>query len=145
MGTEPRAITVLVVDDEDDIRTVVRLLLESNGMQVVGQALDGLDALIAVARLAPPPTPTVIVVDLVMPALSGLEVARQILTQIPEQLIVLFSAHLTRDIIRQANDLGITACVAKADVALLPAVINELVTPAVDLREETANPSRTLP
>jgi two-component system chemotaxis response regulator CheY len=155
MPTEPRAITVLVVDDEDDIRALVRVLLEHSGMQVIEQALDGLDALITVARLAPPPLPTVIVLDNMMPVLSGLEVASQILQQIPEQIMVLFSAHLTPAIIHEARELGIAACVAKTDVAQLPGIIEGLVsdddgflqdnTPPVadlDLREASADRTR---
>ena len=143
---EPRAITVLVVDDEDDIRLLVRALLERDGMRVVEQALDGLDALITVARLAPPPVPTVIVLDNMMPALSGLEVARQIFKQIPNQLIVLFSAHLTPAIEEEARAIGIAACVAKNDVSDLPDIINELVEATdVDLREAIADPARREP
>jgi DNA-binding NarL/FixJ family response regulator len=157
MAAEPRAITVMVVDDEDDIRELVRVLLERDGIRVVDQALDGLDALITVARLAPPPLPTVIVLDNMMPALSGLEVATQIFLQIPDQRIVLFSAHLTPDIIREATAMGIAACVAKSDVMELPAIIARLAevdfkrvidpTPAsdVDLREETTDPAKHNP
>src|SRR3954468_24807941 len=90
MATEQRAITVLVVDDDDEIRTLVPMLLEHNGLRAVEQALDGADALITARRLAPPPLPTVIVLDNMMPVLSGLEVAEQILQQIPGQLIILF-------------------------------------------------------
>jgi two-component system chemotaxis response regulator CheY/response regulator NasT len=144
---EPRAITVLVVDDEDDIRFLVRALLEREGIRVVDQALDGLDALIAVARLAPPPVPTVIVLDNMMPALSGLEVAAQIFKEIPEQRIILFSAYLTRQIIEEATAMGIAACVAKADVAQLPEIINRVADIELDLREEPASSEseRTLP
>jgi CheY-like chemotaxis protein len=157
MAGAARAITVLVVDDEDDIRNLVRALLEREGIRVVDQALDGLDALITVARLAPPPVPTVIVLDNMMPALSGLEVAAQIFQEIPDQRIILFSAHLTPDIIRDAASLGIAACVPKSDVAELPAVVARLAavefkrvidpTPAreVDLREETSDPSKRTP
>jgi DNA-binding NarL/FixJ family response regulator len=156
MAAEPRAITVLVVDDEDDIRYLVRVLLEREGIRVVDQALDGLDALIAVARLAPPPVPTVIVLDNMMPALSGLEVAEQIFREVPDQRIVLFSAHLTPDIMKEATEMGIAACVAKSDVARLPEIISEVAGTVVvdarkqtdvDLREETAgsDPGKPLP
>ena len=149
MAAEPRAITVLVVDDEDDLRLLVRALLEREGIRVVDQALDGLDALITVARLAPPPVPTVIVLDNMMPALSGLEVAKQIFREIPDQRILLFSAHLTPDIIREASALGIAACVPKADVAELPAIVARIASAdfvrEVDLREETSDPAKRSP
>ena len=141
MAAEPRAITALVVDDDDDIRYLVRALLEREGIRVVDQALDGVDALMAISRLAPPPVPTVIVLDNMMPALSGLEVAAQILREVPDQRIILFSAHLTPDITREAAEMGIAACVAKSDVAKLPEIISDVARAAmtdVDLREETA-------
>ena len=116
-----------VVDDEDDIRYLVRVLLEREGIRVVDQALDGLDALITVARLAPPPVPTVIVLDHSLPGLTGLEVAERVLAQLPEQRIVLFSAYLDRDVKKRAEAIGVSACVAKTDILQLPDVISELI------------------
>jgi CheY-like chemotaxis protein len=119
-------ITVLVVDDEDDIRVLVRSLLERSGMQVVDEADDGIEALISVAQLDPPPVPTVIVLDQSMPGLSGLEVAERVLAKLPDQRIVLFSAFLSRDVREQAEVLGVRACVAKTDILRLPDIITDL-------------------
>ena len=121
------AITVLVVDDEADIRQLVRVVLEGAGLRVVDEAVDGLEALLSVDQLHPPPVPTVIVLDNRMPGLTGLEVAERVLQQIPEQRIVLFSAYLTEDIEQRASELGISACAAKSDVARLPALIAGVV------------------
>jgi CheY-like chemotaxis protein len=65
---------ILVVDDEADIREVVREFLESLGCRVV-LAVDGLDAL---DRLARGPTPCMILLDLMMPRLDGASLARQL-------------------------------------------------------------------
>lgn len=124
METEP--ITVLVADDEDDMRMVVRVVLRSAGIDVVAEAFDGPEALAAVQRLDPPPVPNVLVLDNRMPGLSGLEVAALVLEHTPSQPIVLFSAFLTDEIERRAAEMGIRACVAKTDVARLPQVITEL-------------------
>src|SRR3954452_775165 len=119
-------VTVLIVDDQDDIRVLVRALLERSGMSVVDEAVDGLDALVSVSRLDPPPVPTVIVLDHSLPGLTGLEVAERVLAALPEQRIVLFSAYLDGDVKRQAQAIGVRACVAKTDILRLPDVISEL-------------------
>ena len=121
------AITVLVVDDEEDIRQLVRVVLEGAGLRVVDEAADGAEALLTFERLHPPPVPTVIVLDNRMPGMSGLEVAERLLQQMPNQRIVLFSAFLTDEIAQRASELGISACAAKADVARLPALIAGVV------------------
>ena len=124
--TADDGITVLIVDDEDDIRVLVRSVLERSGMHVVDEADDGIEALISVANLDPPPIPTVIVLDQSMPGLSGLEVAERVLARLPDQRIVLFSAFLDRDMRVRAEGLGIQACVAKTDILRLPGIITDL-------------------
>ena len=119
-------ITVLIVDDQDDIRVLIRALLERSGMSVVDEAVDGIEALVSVSRLDPPPVPTVIVLDHSMPGLTGLEVAERVLASLPNQTIVLFSAYLDRDVKRRAQAIGVSACVAKTDILQLPDVISEL-------------------
>ena len=117
------AVTVLVVDDEADIRQLVRAVLEGAGLRVVDEAVDGLEALDTLEMLNAPPVPTVIVLDNRMPGLTGLEVAEQVLQRIPGQRIVLFSAFLNDDITARARELGISACAAKSDVGRLPELI----------------------
>ena len=86
--------TILVVDDDADMRFLARSVLEGSGIEVAGEAADGPEALAKLGELDPPPVPTVVLLDNQMPGLSGLEVAEQILRDRPEQLIVLFSAYL---------------------------------------------------
>ena len=124
MDSEP--ITVLVADDEEDMRTLVRVILTRADLEVVAEAIDGPEALDTVRRLKPPPIPTVLVLDNRMPGMSGLEVAELVLEQLPGQPIVLFSAFLTEEIEQQAKDIGIQACLSKTDVARLPKLIAEL-------------------
>ena len=122
-------ITVLVADDEIDIRVLVRLVLESagHGLQVVAEAVDGEDALALFDTLMPPPVPTIVILDNRMPRLTGLEVARHIRERLATQHIILFSAHLTPEIEAEARALGIDACVTKSDVRRLPTLIADLV------------------
>src|SRR5438067_13833566 len=69
-----RACRVLVVDDEPDIRLLLRVVLEEKGYSVVAEAVDGVDALQQFSQH----TPDAVVVDLSMPNLGGVEVIRRL-------------------------------------------------------------------
>jgi DNA-binding NarL/FixJ family response regulator len=75
-STEPRhdRLRVVIVDDHDLFRTGLRNLLEEQGIQVVGEAAAGSDAVRSVRELAP----DVVVMDLNMPGMTGVEATRQI-------------------------------------------------------------------
>ena len=121
------AVTILVVDDAPDMRMVARAFLERAGLEVVGEAGDGDEALALWRNLDPPPIPAVIILDNQMPGSSGLEVAEQILAEVPEQVIVLFSAYLNADLVAQAKRLGVAGCVPKKDVRQLPGIIKDII------------------
>jgi CheY-like chemotaxis protein len=120
-------LTILVVDDEGDIRLLVRTVLERAGIEVVGEAVDGLDAIAKFRELDAPPIPSVILLDNRMPGLGGLDVASEILARLPHQVIILFSAFLDKEIEDDASRLGVAACVSKKDVLRLPEIIRTLV------------------
>lgn len=119
--------TILVVDDDADMRFLARSVLEGSGIEVAAEAADGAEALAKLKELNPPPVPTVVLLDNQMPGLTGLEVAEQILRERPDQLIVLFSAYLDAEIIAEANRLGIASCVSKNDAMDLPEILNHLI------------------
>jgi two-component system, chemotaxis family, chemotaxis protein CheY len=121
------ALTVLVVDDAPDMRFLARAVLESSGLHVVAEAADGPEALDCVRDLDPPPVPTVILLDNQMPGPTGLEVAAEILASNPDQIIVLFSAYLSDDVIAEALAMGVAACVSKTEVNKLATIIRDLV------------------
>ncbi len=120
-------VSILIVDDERDMRLLARTVLARAGIQVVGEAADGAEAISKVQELDPPPVPTVILLDNRMPGLSGLDVAAKILERTPRQLIVLFSAYLDDETIAEAKRFGVAACVSKKDVLALPEIIRILV------------------
>ena len=119
--------TILVVDDDADMRFLARAVLEGSGIEIAGEAADGQEALDKLAELDPPPTPTVVLLDNQMPGLTGLEVAARILADHPDQLIVLFSAYLDNEIIAEAERLGVAGCVSKGDAIDLAQIIEDVV------------------
>lgn len=120
--------TVLIVDDEVDMRMLVRAILETSGrdVEVVGEAGDGLEAMAVFATLDTPDVPDVVILDNRMPGMDGLQVAAAMLEREPRQQIILFSAFVTDAMVEEAESLGVTACVGKHDFALLPQLVAEL-------------------
>lgn len=114
----------LIVDDDSDMRFLVRMTIEvaNHGLAVSGEAESGADAIVSVER----DRPEVVVLDNRMPGMTGLETARRILSEYPEQAIILFSAYLDADTIEQAQALGVHACVDKTDVDRLPEALWQL-------------------
>jgi two-component system chemotaxis response regulator CheY len=114
----------LIVDDDSDMRFLVRMTIEvaNHGLEVAGEAESGAAAIESVAS----DRPEVIVLDNRMPGLTGLETARRILDDHPEQRIILFSAYLDEAIVAEAQSLGIYACLHKTEVDRLPETLWQL-------------------
>ncbi|HWT22734.1 MAG TPA: response regulator transcription factor [Solirubrobacteraceae bacterium] len=102
--------TVLLVDDDDGIRDLLRRYAEHFGLHVVAEAGDGREAVELAARLAP----DVIVLDQQMPDMTGLEAMPRMREGSPDALIVLYSSY--SDEHRQAAlALGARACISKVE------------------------------
>ena len=115
--------TALIVDDHPSFRRFARKLLESAGYLVVGDADGGTSAIAAVRTLRP----DVVLLDVLLPDISGFEVAKVLAAQRERPLVVLTSS-------RSAADLGSLVCsehargfISKRDltVAALAALISE--------------------
>src|SRR6059058_3949716 len=78
---------VLLVDDHDLFRTGLRNLLEEQGVEIIGEAADGVQAVRMVRELAP----DVVVMDLNMPGMTGVEATRQVTTIAPLTRIVVLT------------------------------------------------------
>lgn len=100
---------VILADDYAMIRQGFRLLLERHGVRVVGEAEDGR----AAVRLARELDPDVAVLDLVMPGLSGLEAARQIVRTCPRTKTILLTAHTGDRFVLEALHAGVRGYVLK--------------------------------
>ena len=112
---------VLVVDDHASWRDFVSSELEKRpGLQVVHQAADGLEAVQKARKLKP----DLVILDIGLPDLSGIEVARQILEHVPTSRILFLSQHCSQDMVNGALGSGAKGYVVKSDAGseLLPAV-----------------------
>ncbi len=122
--SETRQISVLIVDDEDDIRTLIRMVLSKAGpdIAVAGEAADGGEALEIFSQT----DVDVVIVDQRMPGLSGLETAAQMLEMRPTQKIVMCSAFLDTELRHEAEAVGIAMAIGKNEINRLPQVVRDL-------------------
>jgi two-component system response regulator DesR len=115
-------LTVVVVDDASDYREIVRSLLArlSDVVTIVGEAADGEEALAVVLR----ERPDLVITDLVMPRLNGVDLTRRIRQQLPQTKIVLMSSYTEEAYRHMASDSGADAFVSKRVIleALVPAI-----------------------
>ena len=97
------SITILLADDHDVVRRGMKMLLEDEeGIQVVGEASDGLDAIEKVKTLMP----NVVILDLTMPKMTGIEAAKVISEEYPEVKILIFSMHHNKEYIISSVENG---------------------------------------
>jgi DNA-binding NarL/FixJ family response regulator len=109
---EGSTVRVLVVDDYEPIRRFVcRLLGEMRDIQVIGEASDGLNAI----RKAEELQPDLIVLDIGLPALNGIEAGRRIRKLCPECRILFLSQESSVELVQEAFKLGASAYIVKAD------------------------------
>jgi DNA-binding NarL/FixJ family response regulator len=114
-------VKILVVEDFEPYRNFITLsLAEKEGFQVVSQATDGLEAVDRANKLKP----DLILLDIGLPKLNGLEAARRILAAIPESNIIFLTQETSPDIVSAAFKLGARGYVIKSRAAsdLMPAI-----------------------
>ena len=119
MGTSP--IRVLVVDDYEPWRRFFSTTLQKKReLQVIGQVSDGLEAV----QQAQETQPDLILLDIGLPTLNGIEAARRIREVSPASKVLFVSENRSRDIAEEALSTGANGYVVKSDAAneLLPAV-----------------------
>jgi DNA-binding NarL/FixJ family response regulator len=114
-------IRILLVDNHPLVRRTIRTLLERNdGIDVVGEAKDGVEAVEQAAVLKP----DVVVMDVKMPQMDGLQATKAIRAHQPKIGVVLISMYSAADLDESIHKVGAAAFVSKAAVLaeLLPAV-----------------------
>jgi two-component system, NarL family, response regulator NreC len=106
-------VRILLADDHPVFRQGLRALLEREKFEVVGEASDGLEAIAAAERLQP----QVVVIDLAMPALNGIDAVREIVKRVPRAKAVLLTMHTEEHHVLEALRAGAKACVSKSQAA----------------------------
>lgn len=112
--------TVLIADDHEIVRAGVRNLIESGGYACCGEVADGRAAVKAASELKP----DVAILDVTMPELNGIEVAKQVLKLCPDTKVLVFTVHDAEQVVVEIFRTGAHGYVLKSDAGrqLLEAV-----------------------
>ncbi len=112
---EPPMIRILIVDDHELVRRGVRTLLSSRSdFQVVGEASDGLQGVDRANELRP----DIVLMDISMPNMNGLDATRQIRRALPDAQVILVSQNESSVVQRQTVEVDARAFVAKSNIAI---------------------------
>jgi two-component system, NarL family, response regulator LiaR len=110
MATQDQPIRVLIVDDHTIVRKGIKaLLIETRDIQVVGEAKDGIEAI----QLAKQLEPDVILMDLLMPRMDGIEATRQITAQQPQVRLLVLTSFVGDDKVFPAVKAGASGYLLK--------------------------------
>jgi two-component system, NarL family, nitrate/nitrite response regulator NarL len=126
-GRKAAMISVLIADDQVRVRDIFRFLLENTGdIEIVGMASNGREAVEQVALCSP----DVVVMDVSMPVMDGIEATRQIRTNYPETRVLMVSMH------DNANYIGSSIQAGALGYVLKDAAGEELVTAVRTIRQD---------
>ncbi len=105
----PRPVNALIVDDEAHVRVLIRMLLKQLGIETVWEAADGASALDQAAAHRP----NVILLDINLPQVGGLEVLAKLKAAHPSIPVIIVSSQSTMKTVIQTRELGAEAYVLK--------------------------------
>src|SRR5579862_1636128 len=98
-----KKITVLLVDDHTVVRQGLRALLnQEEDIEVVGEAQNGREAV----QMAAKTSPEIVIMDIVMPLLNGMEGTRQVLKVCPTAKVLVLSSYCYDDYVQQTTEMG---------------------------------------
>lgn len=104
---------VLIADDHDIVRKGLRYLLgREEGLEVIGEAIDGRQAVSMAREL----DAHVVIMDIAMPLLNGIEAAAQIVKESPHRIVIILSMHSDEDYILRALNAGVKGYLLKESV-----------------------------
>jgi DNA-binding NarL/FixJ family response regulator len=107
-----KRVRILIADDHEIVRRGLRALLESQpGWEVAGEAITGRQAVEATKRLLP----DLVIMDITMPEMNGLEATRQIRRAVPKTEILILSVHDSEQLVREVLEAGARGYVLKSD------------------------------
>jgi DNA-binding NarL/FixJ family response regulator len=118
-------VRVLICDDVAELRALLRLALtDCDGVDVIAEAANGAEAVELVGIDAP----DVVLLDLTMPVMSGLEALPRLRELAPDTKVVIYSGFVTDAVKAQAMSLGASRCLSKAEgVREVCAAVRDLV------------------
>jgi DNA-binding NarL/FixJ family response regulator len=117
-------VSVLIVEDFDDYRRFLRTQIQQNTRcRLIGEASDGLEAI----RLAQECRPGLILLDVGLPKLNGIETARQILKHSPDSKILFVSQNSSIEIVEAALQAGALGYLLKSDATELPIAVDSVL------------------
>ncbi|MFZ4528303.1 MULTISPECIES: response regulator [Undibacterium] len=102
-------VSILLIDDNDITREVLRVVLRGEGYNVVGEATDGGSGLDLALKLRP----NIILLDVVMPKISGLEILPKMKDMLPEARILMVTANKDQETVSEAVKAGIHGFIVK--------------------------------
>jgi DNA-binding NarL/FixJ family response regulator len=115
------SVRILVVEDFPPFRQFICSMLgERNDLQIIGEAADGLEAVQKAVELKP----DLILMDIGLPSLNGLEAGRRILELVPESKIIFLSQESSSEVMQEALSLGARGYVVKINATseLMPSI-----------------------
>ena len=119
----PPDVSVLIVDDQAPFRAVARTVVDlAKGFVVAGEAASGEEAVEMAASLHP----AMVLMDINLPGINGIEATRQIVAADPETIVIMLSTYRADDLPSDAADCGATRYVHKEDFG--PAILREIWT-----------------
>lgn len=105
-------VRILIADDHEVVRHGIRALLETHkGWEVVGEAVTGRQAVEEARRLQP----DLVIMDITMPEMNGLEATRQIRRDVPAVEVLVLSVHDSEQLVREVLEAGARGYVLKSD------------------------------
>lgn len=107
------SVTVVLADDHPVVRQGLRMLLEREKFEILGEASDGLEAIDLAGRLRP----DVVLLDLAMPMLNGIGAVREIARVSPRSKIILLTMYTEEHHVLEALRAGVKGCVSKTQAA----------------------------
>jgi DNA-binding NarL/FixJ family response regulator len=138
--------SILLADDHEVVRRGVRALLEAKrGFVICGEACNGREAV----DMAVQHNPDVVVLDISLPALNGVDATRHIRKVAPKSEILIFTMHDSEEIIREALGAGARGCLLKSEAdSQIVSAVDALARPRRGLHHlhaATRSQSVTLP
>ena len=118
---------ILLVDDSELIRSATRHFLEGQtGFKVCGEAVDGIDALEKASHLRP----DLIILDIAIPHMNGLQTARELRARMHRMPIILFTWYVDAVQPEDIEKAGINAVISKTNPSALQSHVNSLLAAA---------------